>query len=1341
MSGEQQKPATESGPAFGEILINPEGGTRKKKEKKSAPPPKPKKRRTQRKQRSQKSQEEKTGSRKKLFWYSLLLILLPVLLFLSYLVTATYLLPSYIQNQLAAQYGQQLNRPVTIAQTAFDPFTFDLHLTDIYIGPELDRQKENEPALCRIATVTTRLQPAALLEGKVLLEESQIQGLQAEVVRRVDGSFTELGFTGQDEPLLPNWLQVDGFRLTESTLILRDASTGHEYRLDEIAFSLPSAAAATRQAGAMPTLHALFNGNPVQIRGERQVSPDKGPLTQLTLQVDDVDLRQILTWLPGMNDGLRITSENTRARLELILPDNPQNKEVLALSGTISFTGLDIKSSPKQRDGEKNVFQCTAPSAELVIRANPFRKQYKVMKLALDSPQLSFPENKKKGASLPLSNWPGKILNPALLPVDLMIDHLSITNGTLRKGPKQFWKNLHVELTGYHNQSLPENNIQENKAAVLSFSAQQGASTVRFTGTTTPALDLIGAISLHNFHASLLQPSLNNISKGQEQNQENNVLQLTDGKVDLVMQANPVQKQYVINELTLEQPQLTFTGADQKETNASSSHQLPLPSYLGQLFQPSSLPFDLRVDRFIINKGRFREKQGPGWKDLHVNLADYHNRSSSSAPLSLTARQGETTIRFQGNTAANLSLDGKIFWDNISVQQLYAYLGKQHGVQLSGGRAEVSGLLQSKETDGKKQSILIKEAKITVRSMSIHRKQQKSPLLTAGSATAERCTLYITQKSLSCANLSLQQADFSQAAPAFFFAPEKPGYFSALSLNNIKVKNSTARLPVGSAANELVLPLTELNMTLKDLRAEPSEQTNFRLQAKINTHTTVKAEGPFYQTKGNLNLTVDNLDISLLNKPFTTLFQKNLAPRLKQGLVSFQGYFRVPELDFQGNAQLKNLIAENHQGMSLHWKNSIAHEVLGGMQPFFMHIKELVLQEPELRLGASEAALPSTLLSLLRQQDNKPVLPPFTIKQCRIQGGSLLNANTDKSFTAIQGHLAPLASGTPASFTFSGKVSKREFTTQGRLQQTGAEVENFTVAELPLEDTAQQFAEQFALKEQGRIRWIPSTEQKDEGQIHFSGFIPEQDSEYALLLGLLTNNNGGFSFPLPLPATASPAEISKKARARLQRLHLQTIVSPHAVLEKEIPDLTLPQRINFIVGDSLPDFMDDLENFAALLERRPYLRVQLRGCYDNTADQEYLLRLLQEEEDYRIDLENIRRQEEMARLLAEEELRQVELVNTDSPIGEDLIPVIEARDDLQALPHQPVDLPPEILPELARQRARVVQEYLIETLKLPADKVIMGEPGTGGPWVDLLIKPHWQQQPQNTSISAQEERE
>lgn len=128
-----------------------------------------------------------------------------------------------------------------------------------------------------------------------------------------------------NQAILPTWMQIDGLSLTDSMFVIRDATSGHKYLLDEITFSLPSAASITLKNGETePALHALVNGNPMEIRGQRQVSPDGSSATRLVLQLDDIDPQQILAWAPGINDSFRISTDKTKAELELLLPDNLQ---------------------------------------------------------------------------------------------------------------------------------------------------------------------------------------------------------------------------------------------------------------------------------------------------------------------------------------------------------------------------------------------------------------------------------------------------------------------------------------------------------------------------------------------------------------------------------------------------------------------------------------------------------------------------------------------------------------------------------------------------------------------------------------------------------------------------------------------------------------------------------------------------------------------------------------------------------------------------------------------------------------------------------------------------------
>ncbi|MCI5168162.1 MAG: hypothetical protein D3903_19255 [Candidatus Electrothrix sp. GM3_4] len=89
-------------------------------------------------------------------------------------------------------------------------------------------------------------------------------------------------------------------------------------------------------------------------------------------------------------------------------------------------------------------------------------------------------------------------------------------------------------------------------------------------------------------------------------------------------------------------------------------------------------------------------------------------------------------------------------------------------------------------------------------------------------------------------------------------------------------------MPLGNEKNGLTIPLTALNMEIRDLQTADLEnlgKDNLHFQAGIGTDGKVTADGYFRQEKGNLNLTVEGLDIKLLNQAFAQLFKKNL-PRI-----------------------------------------------------------------------------------------------------------------------------------------------------------------------------------------------------------------------------------------------------------------------------------------------------------------------------------------------------------------------------------------------------------------------------------------------------------------------------
>ncbi|MCI5222165.1 MAG: hypothetical protein D3924_05715 [Candidatus Electrothrix sp. AR4] len=150
-----------------------------------------------------------------------------------------------------------------------------------------------------------------------------------------------------------------------------------------------------------------------------------------------------------------------------------------------------------------------------------------------------------------------------------------------------------------------------------------------------------------------------------------------------------------------------------------------------------------------------------------------------------------------------------------------------------------------------------------------------------------------------------------------------------------------------------------------------------------------------------------------------------------------------------------------------------------------------------------------------------------------------------------------------------------------------------------------------------------------------------------------------------------------------------------------------------------------MENFDRLLSLRPRLVLTVRGCYDDEADRQHLVQQFQEDADYRTNMENIRREEEMTRLITDEELRQAELINAGLPVNRDYIPDIELREDLRPLSTEKAKLPEQILPDLARRRAKVVHDHLVNTLNLPADRIRLLKTAPGGAQVDLSLVPLW----------------
>jgi hypothetical protein len=190
-------------------------------------------------------------------------------------------------------------------------------------------------------------------------------------------------------------------------------------------------------------------------------------------------------------------------------------------------------------------------------------------------------------------------------------------------------------------------------------------------------------------------------------------------------------------------------------------------------------------------------------------------------------------------------------------------------------------------------------------------------------------------------------------------------------------------------------------------------------------------------------------------------------------------------------------------------------------------------------------------------------------------------------------------------------------------------------------------------------------EEDEKNIVELYHFIPAADSDFALVLALLTNNAGIARLNLS-SERLSLDRLTEAITEHMQRLRRQAVVAPEKIL---LQFDTLPTKIDFIPGNIIPDFMSNFEGFVVLLNQRPNLGLAVRACYDRELD---------------------------------------------------LPPLLARLDEAKEM-----EFPDDALMDLAQDRAAYIQHHLVENLGLPAERIVIQEGSACGHQVDLLPLAAW----------------
>ncbi len=809
----------------------------------------------------------------------------------------------------------------------------------------------------------------------------------------------------------------------------------------------------------------------------------------------------------------------------------------------------------------------------------------------------------------------------------------------------------------------------------------------------------------------------------------NKTYKLTVPSLQLTMQAEPLQNLYTVKELTLQEPLFILPPAqegDQKNLTATAA----------SLFADAEMGISL--DRLFVNNGKLqRSKQE--WQQIQLRLNGLQNAKAASqtaeeqkpAAFSLSAKNNASTVNLQGSLDAKLQLTAKLILRNMAADLLRPLLASKGKLEFSRGKLSLDGTLTLALAGGAE--ISLTDSILQISDFSLLRR--KTTLITGKKMTAVDCTARSKDQQLRCERLTFDQADFTEHSLLFLPDSGRKNKKDRLPVtaDNLEIKNSTVTLIAaeqqkkkGKKKQHDGIRLEEFTLQLSSITHEKAGQTkpdNLVARAVVGKQGQLALTGFMNNNgQGTVQLTGTGIDLNRL----PVFFRNWLALPVQQGRLRFKGQLKLVDYHFTGSWTVNDFIADNKKGQAIRWQQATATGVTGRLLPFTAAIEKFTLQKPVIQLTDTNPKLPAGLFSLFRQKNGVSVLPAITVARCSISSGSLTNGGADKHiFHDLTGNIAPLRPAAQATFTLTGKMGSSNFSVRGSSGMKKSQLQELTFKDFPLYRYTRLLADSLGMDGKKAVAaWQVSPKNRD-SRVTVTGLAPLPESAFSLVLALLANREGSFNLPL-LSSSPTPAEVvNKSIVGQLRKLGLQTVVSPMLVLEKFLPDLNLAQKVAFLPGEAVPDFMDGLDGYATLLRQRPHLKIALRGGFDDESDRQYFLDILQDAADSKRELENIRRSETMKTLLTAEQRQQAILAGEGKPVNMEKMREIQQRPDLQPMAAEEIQLSGNTLPNLAQQRVLVIRNYLINRLKIPEKSITTEKGDTGTAEVSLRLTAGW----------------
>lgn len=762
---------------------------------------------------------------------------------------------------------------------------------------------------------------------------------------------------------------------------------------------------------------------------------------------------------------------------------------------------------------------------------------------------------------------------------------------------------------------------------------------------------------------------------------------------------------------------------------------------------------EVRIDLLLADNGTIsvtRGKDHPAitWHSLQLRLSDYSNTlpkgraPDKQATFRLSGEQENTrsTFNFQGNIDDHLLPKGSLLLNNYAAADIFPLIA------LPGAIAQ-AGLVDAQATisfsdfpniDGASR-IDISEAVLSFTDLALVDGEHvwfSAPAIKIAGLSKKG-------KKVSLGSAYLRNSSFDLQVDKLPPVMQKIGgekgniAIDALEFSGaITIANSSGAQPP--------LKFTDVSLQAINLaRLESSsERDNLTFSARLGKSGEVQAKG-----KVRLNSFITNLTVGFAGLDGRTIlpwFGNTPIIADVETVLSGKGAFSFPFVSYSGQLLLQDgaLTKQDKKKKPipyLAWKEINLEDFRFTRNPLHLGATKCTLLAPEFSLAVTPKTpnLAARLAAFVQQvfpfrPDEKQTssLAPLEVQEIQISQGRIPFVDSRfkperkgeiSQFSGTVSNLDFSAKNTPANYAFSGNLDELPFQLEGNVQLSNQIKQGnakFTLNDFPLALVSQYFKKEVDIvPDRGSIS-VAATTTWGNGMLSrradllLAGIAPRTEtSDTALPLALMNGEDDQFSLQVSSEHTFAdplPPLLPETVKAFKKQL-LKAAVSPILLASEQFHSLMGQEFAQFEPGKILLSGkgQESLARFVNLLTAHPALGLTITGSADVNIDGEVMLRNLEEQELLRVEKENIQRAAALEAAIADYKQKQAEKLKAAGKSEEifDLKVPKQILDKYTPLKPVAVKIDKTMLQELAKERARIVHELMIESLSVAPERI------------------------------------